>query len=75
VLRERIDNDENDRPAREWRQDHVASAMAELSGLAASEPDTCEIDATRTPGEVVADILVHIGQASLHTGQSQPAAR
>jgi hypothetical protein len=68
VLRERIDNDANDRPARDWRQQHVASAVAELPGLAAREPDTYEIDATRAPDEVVADILVHIGQA-------QPAAR
>jgi len=75
VLRDRIDNDENDRPAREWRQDHVASAMAELPGLAGSEPDTYEIDATRAPDEVVADLLVHIGQTALHIGQSQPAAR
>jgi hypothetical protein len=62
VLRERIDGDELDRPAREWRQDHVASAVAALPGLSAREPDTYEIDATRAPADVVANLLVHIGQ-------------
>lgn len=57
VLRQRIDDDENDRPARQWRQDHVAGALAELPGLSTVEPDTREFDATRSPDEVVAEIL------------------
>jgi hypothetical protein len=70
VLREHIDNDANDPSAREWRQDHVPSAVAELPGVAGREPDTHEIDATRTPDEIVADLLVHIGQTT-HLGQAQ----
>jgi hypothetical protein len=73
VLRQRIDDDELDRPAREWRQDHVSSALAELSGLSAREPDTVEVDATRTPEKVVADILVHIGRAQ--PAEPEPAER
>jgi hypothetical protein len=57
VLRRRIDDDENDRPARQWRQDHVAGALAELPGLSTVEHDTREFDATRPPDEVAADIL------------------
>jgi hypothetical protein len=73
VLRRRIDDDELDRPAREWRQDHVASALAELTGLSAREPDTVEVDASRTPEEVVADILVHIGRSQ--PVEPEPAGR
>jgi hypothetical protein len=57
VLRQRIDDDENDRPARRWRQDHVAGAMAELPGLSKVESDTREFDATLPPDEVAAAIL------------------
>ena len=57
VLRQRIDDDENDRPARQWRQDHVAGAIAELPGLSTVELDTREFDATRPPDEVAATIL------------------
>lgn len=57
TLRQRIDDDENDRPARQWRQDHVAGALADLPGLSTVEPDTWEFDATLPPDEVAADIL------------------
>jgi hypothetical protein len=60
VLRQRIDNDEVDPGAREWRQDHVASAIAGLPGPATTEPDTHVIDATRPPAQVAAEILLRV---------------
>lgn len=60
VLRERIDSDQVDTGARQWRQDHVASAVAELPGLATTEPDTHGIDATQPPERVAAEILLHL---------------
>ena len=60
VLRERIDNDQVDTGARQWRRDHVVSAVAELPGLATTEPDTHAIDATQPPELVAAEILLHL---------------
>jgi hypothetical protein len=60
VLRERIDNDQVDAGARQWRQDHAASAVAELPGLGTTEPDTHAIDATQPPERVAAEILLHL---------------
>ena len=60
VLRERIDNDQIDTGAREWRQDHAASAVAELPGPAITEPDTYAFDATQPPQRVAAEILLRL---------------
>jgi hypothetical protein len=57
VLRRRIDDDEDDKPARQWRQDHVDSSIAGLSGLSTVEPGTREFDAVRPPAEVAAEIV------------------
>ena len=62
VLRERIDNDQVDTGTREWRQDHVASAVAELPGLATTELDTHAVDATQPPEQVAAEILVRLAK-------------
>lgn len=52
-LRERIDADERDTNARNWRQEHVTQAVTTFAGLT----DACFVDGTRTPDEV-ADAVV-----------------
>jgi hypothetical protein len=56
-LRERIDADEQDTDAREWRQRHVTRALTTFAGLA----DACFVDGTRTPDEVADAVVAAVG--------------
>jgi len=60
LLRQRIDADGSEAPpARQWRQEHVVSAMTELPTVR-RDPDTHEIDGGQSPDLVVAAILANV---------------
>ncbi|MFI7429230.1 AAA family ATPase [Micromonospora sp. NPDC049836] len=63
VLRARIDGDDREAGARDWRHRHVARALAELSGLADRESDTVEVDNHgRGPAAVAAEIVASLSR-------------
>jgi hypothetical protein len=63
-LHKRIDGDDaSGAGARAWRHDHVERAAA-LHGLADTEPDTWEIDATAAPEAIAAAIVSTVRQRS-----------
>jgi hypothetical protein len=57
ALRARIDADQNDVNARQWRHDHVPQALTSL----AAATDATVIDATQPPAAVAAAITTHLG--------------
>jgi predicted kinase len=70
TLRARIDADEIDTKARQWRQDHAAQALATFEGLT----DAVFVDATVPAGQV-ADTIVAAVRAHPSGGGRQRAGR
>ncbi|MDG4824610.1 ATP/GTP-binding protein [Asanoa sp. WMMD1127] len=56
ILRPRIDADQVEAKARQWRQDHVAQALTTFAALT----DATFVDATRPPERVADDILTRL---------------
>lgn len=71
LLRARIDGDRTlPEESRRWRHDHVAPALAALTGLADREPETIEVDNyDRSPAAVAAEIVSSLPVASADPGR------